>query len=303
MAIESFEIVYDGPALTNHSMDVRELAPALLGIADLLQETNRALNGERAEVAVKVASEFKPGCFSVVLQVIQHAAAHAQGLFQPENLWTAKTLLEIIGLTGTPTIGLIKLIKWLRGRRVEKIEPTANGQVQISVGNDTIVVQNSVISIYNDTAARNALSQVLKPLDRAGIDRFEVRNDVHLAVEVVTESEVPFFATDSVEQFLEEKDDVGVFQIIKPSFDPKYKWMLSDGNATFGVYIKDQRFLDLLERRQVTFAKGDVLRVRFKRKVWRTESGLRTEYEILLVIEVVPAPRQLSFPLPPPPST
>ena len=33
----SFEVVYDGPALAGHQMDVRELAPALLGVGNLLR--------------------------------------------------------------------------------------------------------------------------------------------------------------------------------------------------------------------------------------------------------------------------
>jgi len=32
-----FRITYDGPALASHEMDVRELAPALLAMSDLLK--------------------------------------------------------------------------------------------------------------------------------------------------------------------------------------------------------------------------------------------------------------------------
>ena len=49
-----FSIKYDGPALASHQMDVRELAPALIALSSLLEEANRALYPESAEVRVNV---------------------------------------------------------------------------------------------------------------------------------------------------------------------------------------------------------------------------------------------------------
>jgi hypothetical protein len=52
-------VVYDGPALAEHAMDVRDLAPALLAIAETLEEANTVLNGNRAQVRVQVHASFK----------------------------------------------------------------------------------------------------------------------------------------------------------------------------------------------------------------------------------------------------
>jgi hypothetical protein len=38
---ERFHVVYDGPALVEHRMDVRDLAPALVAIADLFSAANQ----------------------------------------------------------------------------------------------------------------------------------------------------------------------------------------------------------------------------------------------------------------------
>jgi hypothetical protein len=40
-----FQLVYDGDALSDHTMDVDELAPALLAVGTLCREANRILNG------------------------------------------------------------------------------------------------------------------------------------------------------------------------------------------------------------------------------------------------------------------
>lgn len=53
MAKARFQLAYDGPSLRRGTMNVNELAPALLATADLLQEANHRLNGDKATVSVK----------------------------------------------------------------------------------------------------------------------------------------------------------------------------------------------------------------------------------------------------------
>lgn len=46
-----FNLVYDGPALEEHRMDVRTLAPALLALGDMVERANEILNGEQVKIA------------------------------------------------------------------------------------------------------------------------------------------------------------------------------------------------------------------------------------------------------------
>ena len=54
MSRATFTIAYDGPALTNHTMDVRDLAPAMLAVGQLCDAANVVLNGERSKIQVHV---------------------------------------------------------------------------------------------------------------------------------------------------------------------------------------------------------------------------------------------------------
>ncbi|WP_319000513.1 hypothetical protein [Burkholderia metallica] len=64
-AMSRFRATYDGPALESSEMDVRELAPALLAIGDLLDASTRALCGNQVRPQVNVRGSFKTGSFGI----------------------------------------------------------------------------------------------------------------------------------------------------------------------------------------------------------------------------------------------
>ena len=67
MSTEHFRITYDGPALDTHEMDVRDLAPALLSLADACDAASQALFGPKSKMVVNVKASFKTGSFGVDL--------------------------------------------------------------------------------------------------------------------------------------------------------------------------------------------------------------------------------------------
>ena len=79
------------------------------------------------------------------------------------------------------------------------------------------------------------------------------------------------------------------FDIVSPVLDPgeESEWLLSDGEEIFPVIIKDQEFLDEVQRGKVTFVAGSSIVAEFEITHWMTEEGVRSEYRVNRVIRVM----------------
>jgi hypothetical protein len=70
----SFTIAYDGPALRDGAMDVRDLAPALLAVGQLFDAANTVLNRDQATVKISVTATGQ-GSFEISFEVLQSVAS------------------------------------------------------------------------------------------------------------------------------------------------------------------------------------------------------------------------------------
>src|SRR4029077_3819337 len=109
MSTSQFTLSYDGDALNNGQMDVRELAPALLAAGDLLSEANRQVNQDRVTLSVNVQSGFEKGSFDINLVTNQGALSQLASLVTGEHIVVASALVMLI-FGGR---GFLDLLKWL----------------------------------------------------------------------------------------------------------------------------------------------------------------------------------------------
>jgi len=292
MSRAQIQVVYSGEAVRAGSMDVQELAPALLSMGELYQGANRILNGDRAKISVHVKSGFQRGSFEISLEVIQDLISQAKSLLLGDDIIAAQNLIKLIFGGGS----LFGLIKWLRGRRPSKTTILESGNVRIEIQNAHIEVPSEVARLYQENTVRKAALGVVKPLDKEGIDEIDVRHQQEV-LESVNKGELPYFLDLEMEDALIDEERTAVFEILKLSFDERYKWTVSDGSANFNVDIEDDDFFQKVQRREISFARGDILKVRIHTQTTRTEKGLKSTHKILKILEVVPGPKQL--PLPP----
>ena len=307
MGEAQFQIIYDGDALASGQMDVNDLAPALLAVGDLFQEANRIFNGQRAEVSVKVSSEFKRGSFGVNLELMQGLYQQIQGVLLNDPIKTATQILDTIGIwkgaVGTAGISLFALMRWLRGRRIESSTVLDNGRVRIEINNSQITgsvieVHPDVVKLYNDDIIRRATTAIVKPLEKPGITVLETRKDGTVQERITKEEALDFRASSEVEPTKEEKsllqsEREAIVEVTRPSFENKLKWSLSDGSSSFQADMEDKGFLEKIERKEISFTKGDLLKVKLLTKQTQITGGLRTENVIIEVIDTIPAMKQL----------
>ena len=119
MSQANVTIAYDGPALRDGAMDVRDLAPALLAAGQIIDAANAVLNGDSARVRVEVRTT-GTGSFEIHLQVIQGLAEQLVTMLTGPGITAADALATLV--FGTPVAtGLIWLIRRCRGKKPHRI--------------------------------------------------------------------------------------------------------------------------------------------------------------------------------------
>lgn len=285
----AFKIAYDGEALRDHSMDVRDLAPALLSLGKLFDAANFIINGDKVTINLQVKAH-SAGSFEVALELFQSLGAQVSHFLAGDFITSVLNLKELIVGGG---VGLFYLIKKLKGKNPDRVMHLNNGMVSLELNGETIIVPVNLLRLYQDVAVRVAAEEVLRPLYHEKIDRFVIRDNGEV-IEEITKKDIDYFTLPDIrDEIINESAHEAAYSIVSLAFKDDNKWRLHDGNSTISVQMKDNIFRRKVEENLISFSKGDILRCRIKATQWRADSGLKTEYEVLEVIEHIPAARQM----------
>ena len=243
--MSEFRITYDGPALNTHQMDVRELAPALLAAGDLLDAAVFSLNGNTIKSQTNVVGSFKTGCFAIDFALTADWILRVRDIFSGDSataIANAGAILGLLGLSyhkGKPTV--ISVLKWLKGRKILKVDQLETTAI-IYVDEESIEVEKAVLQLLTDIMVRQALDNMLTPLDKEGIETFAAGTDNEI-VEIITKNERSYFKTPALEDILL-IDEVRkmVFSIVSLAFKDDNKWRLYDGAATIMQLYQQKNF-------------------------------------------------------------
>ncbi|WP_423200779.1 hypothetical protein DFLDMN_006205 (plasmid) [Cupriavidus sp. H19C3] len=282
---ERFNIVYDGPALAEHRMDVRDLAPALVAFADLFTAANKEINGEAAEVRVQVNATFRAGSFGIDLVATQHLLAQIRDMFAGSTATALANAGGILGLLGMVGGGLFGLLRALKGHAPVRIEQKGEFATVWITQTESIEVDARVLKLYRSTTVRGSLEKVLSPLERDGITDFGVVMNDEVLLKVF-DFEIDLYrarpTTDAV--IVSDTTSRKMLLIESLTFKDGNKWRVHDGVATFHASIEDEEFVKKIDAGE-RFGKGDVLVVDLRQVQSVSDGKLVTDSIIVKVLE------------------
>lgn len=293
MAAETgFSVVFDGPALTEGQMSVRDLAPALLALGELFAEASVIAYPGREPVALNIQATDK-GSFDVNL--ILHVKDAWDAI---ADIFTSDAATALANLTAVVTgaAGVLTLIVSVRRRVIKSRDQLPSGQIRITLEDGTsIEVPASVLALYDSLHIRVTAAEVVEPLGREGIDEIRFRTDDGLPMARIGAADAREFDIDEPADEALSDDVVQTYvSIATAAFIEGNKWRLSSGDQTFYASVDDPAFVERVNQGE-RFAKGDMLQVQMRVVQSHGPSGLQTQRSIVKVLEHIPRERQLPF--------
>lgn len=301
LASETFQLAYGGTDVARGSMSVRELAPALSALDDLIERSNELLNGENSRVELRVLADFEYESFDVNFLLHQVLVDPAAAMLPTLGMLNAKQLLDVVVGTYDKAKGFVsgvaKIYKILHGQKPKEIR---NGDIKdtriIVIGdNNTIVTDVNSAKLYNDDRVRNVLTRTAQPLTRSGYDSMKLKRNNEI-IETLQTGDVGTLYLPDVNSG-EFTGDGGAprelwVKVVKPNFEGG-RWCFHDGSNKFGADLEDTDFQAKVNRRDQGFYKGDTFLVRLRSIQHHDKNGnLNTRNIVEKVLDQREGPRQ-----------
>lgn len=277
-----FSLVYDGDALADGRIPVRDLAPSILAAAQLFRDANALLYPNGPEVQLEVQAN-RTGSFAVVMHLVDLAAHETWEFLGSDAASRLGNLFTFVGGGG-----LIGVIIWARNRRIDR-QALPDGRTRLTTQDgDSLDVPAEAADLYVDRGVRRDARDVVEPLRRQGVDEIRLRRDDRDEVTVqngdVDAFDVPDVVSDAL-PVVDQTRDMGLLIATPQVEDPRRRWRFSEGDNTFSAVVEDEGFIDRVLRNEERFGHGDFILAEVHFRQYRSARGLETERTIVRVKE------------------
>ena len=207
----AFEVVYDGPALDDGRIPVRDLAPALLALGDLFAEARKVAYPDMPHVSLEIQAT-REGSFGVDL-ILQAADGIWEQVVTTSGSDEVSALVNLKELIiGGGFVGYFGYRKRIKGRRVTKQEPADGGQTKVTADDGaSITVRHEIIVLDENSRVRRSARSVVQPLSASGVERLDFKDEAEVT-ESLDQDDVPSFALPSAEPDESEEPEEQVFE-------------------------------------------------------------------------------------------
>lgn len=307
MSRSTFQVAFEGEALADGEIDVRDLAPSLLALGDVIQAANAALNGKRADAKLMVKATSR-GSFVANLAVDVSFLSVVGDLLDtiadnPDRVAAAKELISLLlgggTVLGGTTVGVMKVLRMLKGKKPEEVVQNSDGTTTIVNNGTMIMVDPRAMKILNDLPTRKAIEDfAVKSTGAKGVEQIrfeapELEGFEPLALTKEDRAALSVPPVDELPSVTEQTEREALLRIWVVPLQGDYVWRFSDGGEKpFSATIDDTDFINAVAEAKVTFARGDILRRRIVEQQTLKGEALQKDVRIVKVIEHITAPRQ-----------
>jgi hypothetical protein len=163
-------------------VDIFELSPVLLSIGQIILESQKTILPDKEPVSINV-KPFRNGSFEI--EIVMFAKSHFQQVLTFIRSQTGKDIAEVLGYIGlisvagsatiaAPTMTLIKLIKWLKGKP-KSVEKEKSGKFKyIDNSDNSVSVPIQVHALYQNINIQQTIyNGIAKPLESEKVKNIE----------------------------------------------------------------------------------------------------------------------------------
>ena len=283
-------------------MDAADLAPALLGLANLVKAANSQVNGERSNVKVLISVDNEHKCFEFVVEIVQTIMQRLAMFAENDSVATAKEIAERVGIIGSPGIGLFGAYKWLKKQNVtltelNKEEHGSEVTLRNVIGSD-ITVNINTYNLMTKPEVVGHVQDVVRPLTREGYDKLQFEDDGTIADEFSSDDAryICAISPESLEvrHLVNKSTFEARVKVKRPDYLGDSQWAVIHDKAIMAK-VEDANWLERFHKMEVLVPPGSYLRVMLRIEIMldgNNDPMGEPRHFIAKVLSVIPPDQQ-----------
>lgn len=246
MPLKKMKIVFNGDS---GQIDANTLIAALGHYQYIMETANKELGGAKT-VELKV-NAIEKGSFVIDVEIVEN---FIKNLFSEKSLTYVSSIITIV----SGVYGAYKLLKG-RAARTDKEKDS----IRIK-GNDNVLINKSIVNIYNQIPVREAISKTIEAADKdSSVEGLTIEGEGDVVRFDREEFKEMIHRNFDSEDFLPPDrtvDEVAYLSIVSMSFESGYQWQFMYKGFKIPIRIKEGALMEIIDKGE-RFGKGDMIEV------------------------------------------